>query len=120
MSEKKHHWSGEVFVGLMFIGMGLGFIFGDVAAGLFLGMGVGFILASLIRVEREKPKITIKPSSLWIGLSSTIVGLVFILMGLSQLGIIHVNMGYLWGLVFIMAGVGLIFGGLSLIMGKKH
>ena len=35
MSEKKHHWSGEVFIGLMFIGMGLGFIFG----GLSLIMG---------------------------------------------------------------------------------
>ena len=103
----------------MFIGMGLGFIFGDVAAGMFLGMGVGFILSSLIRIEKEKAKITIKPSSAWIGISSTIVGLAFILMGLSQLGVINVDVRYFWGIILVMIGIGLIFGGLSLIMRKK-
>ena len=36
-----------VFSGPMFIGLGIGFIFGYVAAGVLIGMGVGFILQFL-------------------------------------------------------------------------
>ncbi len=35
--------AGLIFVGCMFIGMGLGFLFDKLVIGLFIGMGTGFI-----------------------------------------------------------------------------
>ena len=35
--------AGLIFVGCMFIGLGLGFYFNMIPIGLFIGMGVGFV-----------------------------------------------------------------------------
>lgn len=34
---------GVIFVGCMFIGMGLGFYYNMIAVGMFIGMGIGFL-----------------------------------------------------------------------------
>jgi putative effector of murein hydrolase LrgA (UPF0299 family) len=40
---------GTIFVGCMFIGLGLGFLFGAVTPGVLIGMGVGFISMSFVK-----------------------------------------------------------------------
>ena len=40
MKEKK---SELVFVGCMFVGMGVGYIIDNLVGGMFVGMGIGFI-----------------------------------------------------------------------------
>lgn len=37
-----------LFVGCLMLGMGIGFLFEEVPAGLFIGLGVGFILEGLM------------------------------------------------------------------------
>lgn len=39
--------NSTLFIGCMFIGLGLGFIFNAVTAGVLIGMGVGFIARSV-------------------------------------------------------------------------
>ena len=36
-----------MFVGYMFVGIGIGFLIGEVPAGTLIGMGIGFILQKL-------------------------------------------------------------------------
>lgn len=53
--DQKSQIKDLLFVGPMFAGMGLGFIFGSFLAGLFTGMGVGFAFQALYMLnEREK------------------------------------------------------------------
>lgn len=49
---EKHQWgvSGLVFVGCMFVGGGLGAMFGAPQIGWLLGMGVGFLGMALTRL----------------------------------------------------------------------
>jgi hypothetical protein len=43
--------TGVLFVGCMFVGMGIGFLTQHVSAGLFIGMGVGFLASAAYRVR---------------------------------------------------------------------
>lgn len=53
--KQKKQIKGLLFIGPMFAGMGLGFIFGNIPAGLFTGMGVGFAFQALFMMnERDK------------------------------------------------------------------
>lgn len=52
MALRKKRDRSNVFVGFMFLGMGLGWLLGHFAAGLFIGMGLGFIAQALLE-ERE-------------------------------------------------------------------
>ena len=48
MKNKKEDKRGEnIFLGCMFVGIGLGFLFGHMPAGTMIGMGVGFIAQQL-------------------------------------------------------------------------
>ena len=38
-----------MFVGCMFLGIGIGFLIGEVPAGTLIGMGVGFIVQKLLK-----------------------------------------------------------------------
>ena len=49
---RKKRDRSNVFVGFMFLGMGLGWLLGHLAAGLFIGMGLGFIAQGLLE-EKE-------------------------------------------------------------------
>ena len=112
--ERRGGWSWEIFVGIMFIGLGLGQILGDPGAGVLFGMGFGFILASLIRIESGK--ISITPPKTLVGLIFVGIGLFFIMLGLWTLGYIPiVALRYVEAVASILFGILLIIGGLKLI-----
>ena len=46
-NEKEDKKGKNIFVGCMFIGIGLGFLFEHIPAGTMIGMGVGFIAKQL-------------------------------------------------------------------------
>jgi len=82
-SDEKHAIGGLVFVACMFIGAGIGLIFGRPDAGGAIGMGFGFLLMGLIREKN----ITVAP--LTINLPKTL-GQVF----LSVVGILIMVCGF--------------------------
>ncbi|MCE4599563.1 MAG: hypothetical protein F7C81_05140 [Desulfurococcales archaeon] len=45
---------GLVFVGFMFIGMGIGMLLDRVAVGTLIGMGIGFIAMAILRIKASK------------------------------------------------------------------
>jgi len=93
----------------MFIGLGLGMIFGETGAGVILGMGVGFLLSSLIRVERKV--IFVFPRNAG-GIALIIIGIGFILLGLGTLGYLPPQILRLAGGVFLLGlGILIIFAG---------
>ena len=50
MKDKIFDWTkpeGRIFVGCMFVGMGIGMFFGETGAGTMIGMGVGFIVYTI-------------------------------------------------------------------------
>ena len=46
---KKKGISGVVFVGCLMIGFAIGFLTGNIPAGIFGGLGVGFIAMAIVR-----------------------------------------------------------------------
>lgn len=46
--------AGAIFVGFMFIGMGIDMVFDQSGFGMFIGMGLGFIVAAMYRSEKNK------------------------------------------------------------------
>ena len=42
---------GQIFVGCMFVGMGIGFLVDHIPAGMFIGMGIGFIGKSFFKED---------------------------------------------------------------------
>ena len=49
MKSKKEEKKGEnIFVGFMFLGMGLGYFLDNFLVGMFIGMGLGFIAKAFI------------------------------------------------------------------------
>ena len=48
---KRKGISGLVFVGCLMIGLAVGFITGNIVAGLFGGLGVGFIAMAIVRYK---------------------------------------------------------------------
>lgn len=45
--------TGTIFIGCMFIGMGIGIAFGNTGVGMFIGMGVGFLASALYKSEKK-------------------------------------------------------------------
>ena len=45
---------GVVFVGCMFIGLGIGILYNKTAVGVILGLGVGFIVMGAIKAFSRK------------------------------------------------------------------
>ena len=48
MCKKK---DSKVFSGCMFIGLGIGFIVGNIPGGILIGMGVGFLMQYFLKDE---------------------------------------------------------------------
>jgi hypothetical protein len=93
-----------VFVGAMFIGLGIGMAIGEPGAGVIIGMGIGFILASIIKLEKRVIKLSLPRFTP--GIFSIIAGLILIAIGLESLGIIgEITARRLWGILLIIAGV---------------
>ena len=56
MDGKIFDWTkpeGKIFVGCMFVGIGIGMFFGETGAGTMIGMGVGFIVYTIYS-KKEK------------------------------------------------------------------
>ena len=53
MSDKKDEKGEYVFVGCMFIGVGIGYLVGNFLAGASIGMGVGFLSKLLFPTEDD-------------------------------------------------------------------
>ena len=50
MENKMFNWTkpeGKIFVGCMFLGIGIGILFEKTVAGTMVGMGIGFIAVSI-------------------------------------------------------------------------
>jgi uncharacterized membrane protein len=48
-----HKVSGVIFVGCMFLGMGIGMIFKQTGIGMFIGMGVGFLASGILKLKEK-------------------------------------------------------------------
>jgi hypothetical protein len=53
--KKKKEDSAGIFVpaGLL-LGMGFGFLYGQLVAGLFIGLGLGFLVMAVVKVREKK------------------------------------------------------------------
>jgi len=99
------------FLPLMFIGMGLGFLLGNLyenafLACMFIGMGLGFFLDSLFVIQERKIKVKrfFKASSL----ALMFLGTIFIISGVVYLlvpSLLEVLGNYLTSLGFIAFGL---------------
>ncbi len=94
---KRDESSGLLFVAFMFLGMGVGYLLGDTAAGLFIGMGIGFMAMAYVRAKGQEygEEAQIERD-------------------------ISTSSGRIWGTaIMILVGIGFILGGLSLLLGWR-
>ena len=57
MEDKMFNWTkpeGKIFVGCMFLGIGIGMLFEKTGAGTMVGMGVGFICRGLYSKKKDE------------------------------------------------------------------
>jgi hypothetical protein len=52
--KNNNHISGYIFVGCMFIGMGIGATLDKGGVGTMIGMGVGFLASAIYKGEKSK------------------------------------------------------------------
>lgn len=96
-TSRRKDFIGFLFVAFMFVGMGIGLLFDNVAPGLFVGMGLGFLAMAVADALIKEP---VTEGSQTPKLES------------------HFEAGGILGtLVLILLGLGFIFGGLSVIIG---
>jgi len=120
MSEKRYRWAWELFVGSLFIGIGLGQIFGETGVGTLLGMGIGFILTAIIRIEEERPRVVIRSSPTLASIPLIIMGLVFIITGLGISDVINIDMRLLLGLLLTVVGMVMVFMGIVIMARRRQ
>jgi len=114
---REHGFEGLIFVALMFIGAGIGLLFGRPDVGGAIGMGLGFLAMAIIRyygirVHSER-HITLKST---IGVTLLmIIGLMFIAIGLSMLLNLEYLLKYITGLASIAVGLIFIVAALNII-----
>lgn len=124
-----------LFIGVMFIGTGLGELMGRADVGAILGMGVGFILMAFVKagaieakpIEVVMPR-AISPRILRVAGAAilALVGVMFLLMGLSlymfqqdQLREIVLRYAqYIGGSVLLLIGIAFIIGSATLARSK--
>jgi len=99
--------SGLVFVALMFIGAGIGLLFERPDVGGAVGMGLGFLAMAYIRAKyreiRAEKSVTLGK---WRGsMLLVLIGLAFILGGLSLLFGIRIPFRYMGGLISVAIGL---------------
>ena len=105
--------SGLVFVACMFIGGGIGLLFGRPDVGGAVGMGVGFLLMAVLRGKRVKPSqatISLPRSFGQIALCS--VGALMIIFGFLILYHPELIYPYLIGMGVILIGILIFLAGL--------
>lgn len=53
MKKEKDKGEGAIVVGGLLLGIGLGFVYGNVPAGTLIGLGAGFILFAIVKLMRK-------------------------------------------------------------------
>jgi len=109
---------GLLLVGCMFIGSGLGLAVDQVAVGGALGLGVGFIAMALVRTDADPIQLRI-PTSLS-GLTLVLVGIGFIIGGLSLLFDWDFWHPYLSGGVLVLIGTAMLVVGTRAIRAERR
>ena len=115
MSEEKKdkELAGLVFVACMFIGGGIGLLFGRPDVGGAIGMGVGFLLMGVLRVKRVKPSETVISLPRSFGqVALCLVGALMIVLGFFILYCPELIYPYLVGVGAIVVGVLIFLAGL--------
>ncbi len=106
--------AGLFFTAFMFIGMGVGYMLGNTAGGLFVGMGIGFLVMAYIKMKRksesrvpsgEAALDSFSGGKIWGPLALTVVGIGFILGGLSFLLGIEVPWEKIGGVFLLLLGL---------------
>ena len=108
---EEKHFSGLIFVACMFIGAGIGLIFGRPDVGGCLGMGIGFLLMGLIRAKKIQPPPTIEMPKTAPKVASLGVGALFILIGFVLIFYPQIPWQYLAGMILVLVGFLAIFAG---------
>lgn len=114
LSGRRKSGAAGMFVGLMFLGLGVGMLFGEPGAGVIIGMGMGFLATSFIKGVERGYTLRI-PKSVG-GVVVGLIGVSFILLGLEMLGVKIVPEAYaklLAGVVIILVGLALLAVGLK-------
>ena len=114
MSEK---FDGKVFVAFMFLGLGIGIMFDQAGAGIMIGMGLGFIAGTLIHIEPGSVVLKIPP--VMVGATMGILGLVFLLSGLSLLIGLEIPWKIVGGLALSVVGVAILVSGFKVVFKKE-
>ena len=106
-----------IFIGFMFLGLGLGMLYGNTGAGLLIGMGIGFIVSSLLS-KGKRIFIEAGVTHRSILITSLILGGILIFFGLWVLGIITISWNVIAGFLLLLLGIAfIVWGALSYI---KH
>ncbi len=99
-------FSGQVFVGCMFIGIGLGLAFRRPDVGALLGLGIGFMLMSVLRLKDQPVEIAL-PSRMS-GYLTLFLGLFLVVLGLGFILYPHLIYPYIVGFGVVALGLGFI------------
>jgi len=121
----RYRSGGLVFVGLMFLGMGLGLLVERPDVGLFVGMGLGFIVMALLRGGAEErgaeaaPRLPPLPAG---GRSGAVIllglGAVFLALGVVQLLGLAVAERVVGSLFLVAMGLGFLWLGASALWAR--
>ncbi len=111
---------GLVFIGLMFLGMGIGMFFDRAGEGTIIGMGAGFVALAFLPKHEDSVRegsgianIRRRLHTSFLGTTILVlIGLGFIIGGLYMLGIIQIPRTiciYLGGVFLLLLGVSFLF-----------
>jgi len=113
-----------VFVGLMFLGAGVGLLVGHTGAGALIGMGLGFIVMALLRggVEEKCAEAAPRPPPLSAGKWGAIpllgLGVIFMAIGVMLLLGLAVPLRTMGALFLVLMGLAFLWWGISALRAK--
>jgi len=116
---------GLVFVGLMFLGAGVGLLVGHTGAGALIGMGLGFVAMALLRGGAERKGAEVPPcrppfpAGGWFGAVFMLgLGLIFTAIGAMMLLGLAVPWRTIGALFTVLIGLAFLWWGASLLRAK--
>jgi len=120
----RHGVGGLVFVGLMFLGAGVGLLVGHTGAGALIGMGLGFIAMALLRggAEEKGAEATPRPPPLlaggWGAIPLLGLGAIFTAIGIALLLGLALPWKTVGALFTVLMGLAFLWWGISLLRAK--